>query len=253
MLLSLLSRWCDPVMGGSPPGSAGVPPAQILPQLRPSPPPESTGSGALPLLRPGPCGSRRQGGCLQHRTEAQRRPKGQHAGGTPALPGDAVPAVRWGVSGGRLLRKPTCTLWETPVCPRAGPPPCRADHSRKNGRSLMKMNHEWTRIDTNTNGLPSTTSSTKVLLSLLSRWCDPVMGGSPPGSAGVPPAQILPQPRPSPPPESTGSGALPLLRPGPCGSRRQGGRLQHRRETERQPKGQHAGGTPALPGVSSRW
>ena len=88
---------------------------------------------------------------------------------------------------------------------------------------------------------------------LLSRWCDHVMGGSPPGSAGVPPAQILPQLRPPPPPESTGSGALPLLRPGPCGSRRQGGRLQHRRETERQPKGQHAGGTPALPGVSSRW
>ena len=79
------------------------------------------------------------------------------------------------------------------------------------------------------------------------------MGGSPPGSAGVPPAQILPQLQPSPPPQSTGSGALPLLRPGPCGSRRQGGRLQHRRETERQPKGQHAGGTPALPGVSSRW
>ena len=88
---------------------------------------------------------------------------------------------------------------------------------------------------------------------LLSRWCDHAMGGSPPGSAGVPPAQILPQLQPSPPPESTGSGALPLLRPGPCGSRRQGGRLQHRRETERQPKGQHAGGTPALPGVSSRW
>ena len=71
------------------------------------------------------------------------------------------------------------------------------------------------------------------------------MGGSPPGSAGVPPAQILPQLQPSPPPESTGSGALPLLRPG--------GRLHHRRETKRQPKGQHAGGTPALPGVSSRW
>ena len=54
-----------------------------------------------------------QGGCLQPRTEAQRRPKGQDAGGTPALPGDAVPAVtRWGVSGGRLLRKPTCALWE---------------------------------------------------------------------------------------------------------------------------------------------
>ncbi len=26
---------------------------------------------------------------------------------------------------------------------------CRADHSRKNGRSLMKTNHEWTRMDTN--------------------------------------------------------------------------------------------------------
>ena len=31
----------------------------------------------------------------------------------------------------------------------AGPPPCRADHSRKNGRSLMKMNHKWTRMNTN--------------------------------------------------------------------------------------------------------
>ena len=73
----------------------------------------------------------------------------QDAGGTPALPGVAVPAVRWGVSGGRLLRMSTCTLWETPVCPRAGPPPCRADHSRRNGRSFMKMNHEGTRMDTN--------------------------------------------------------------------------------------------------------
>ena len=33
-------------------------------------------------------------GCLQHRTEAQRQPKGQGAGGTPALPGNAVPAAR---------------------------------------------------------------------------------------------------------------------------------------------------------------
>ena len=86
----------------------------------------------MALLRPGRCCSRRQGGCLQHRTEAQRQPKGQYAGGTPALPGDkeqnaggtpalpgdAVPAVRWGVSGGRLLGKPTCALWETPVCPQ---------------------------------------------------------------------------------------------------------------------------------------
>ena len=93
----------------------------------------------MALLRPGRCCSRRQGGCLQHRTEAQRRPKGQDAGGTPALPGDAVPAVPWGVSGGRLLRKPTCTLWETPVCPPAVPPPCRADHSRVKQRVLMPI------------------------------------------------------------------------------------------------------------------
>ena len=118
----------------------------------------------MALLRLGRCCSRRQGGSLQHRTEAQRRPKGQDAGGTHGLPGDAVPAVRWGVSGGRLLRKPTCTLWESPVCPRAGPPPCCADHSRKNGRSLMNMNHEWTQIDTNTDEPPSTTSGTKMLL-----------------------------------------------------------------------------------------
>ena len=57
--------------------------------------------------------------------------------------------MRWGVSGGRLLRMPTCTLWETPVCPQVQPPLCRADHSRKNSRSLMKMNHEWTRKNTN--------------------------------------------------------------------------------------------------------
>ena len=115
----------------------------------------------------------------------------------------------------------------------------------------MKTNHEWTRINTNRPEDRWTSFNHKRrqnASALLSRWCDPVMGGSPPGSAGVPPAQILPQLQPPPSPESTGSGALPLLRPGPCGSRRQGGRLQHRRETERQPKGQHAGGTPALPG-----
>ena len=115
----------------------------------------------------------------------------------------------------------------------------------------MKTNHEWTRINTNRpeDRWTSFNDSWRQNASaLLSRWCDPVMGGSPPGSAGVPPAPSLAQPRPSPPLGSTGNGALPLLRPGPCGSRRQGGRLQHRRETERQPKGQHAGGTPALPG-----
>ena len=45
----------------------------------------------MALLRLGRCCCRRQGGCLQHRTEAQRWPKGQHAGGTPALPGNHSP------------------------------------------------------------------------------------------------------------------------------------------------------------------
>ena len=99
-------------------GARASRPHQGLAQPRTSPPLGSTETGATALLRPGRCCSRRQGGCLQHRTEAQRRPKGQDAGGTPALPGDAVPAVRWGVSGGRLPGKPTCALWETPVCPQ---------------------------------------------------------------------------------------------------------------------------------------
>ena len=264
-------------MGGSPPGSAGVPPAQILPQLRPSPPPESTGSGALPPLRPGPCGSRRQGGRLQHRRETERQPKGQHAGGTPALPGGSpdgevgvirratslkaglsplgnsrlpasrAPALHDGADHTRVKQ----VLFQTSRAP--APPHDGAHHSEgkqpfvNEDEPPMNTNrHEdrWTSFNDNWRQNAS---------ALLSRWCDPVMGGSPPGSAGVPPAQILPQLRPSPPPESTGSGALPLLRPGPCGSRWQGGRLQHRRETERQPKGQHAGGTPALPGGESRW
>ena len=117
------------------------------------------------------------------------------------------------------------------------------------------LNEDEPRMDTNEHEDRWTSFSGKRrqnASAILCPWCDPVMGGSPPGSARVPPAPSLAQPRPSPPPESTGSGALPLLRQGPCGSRRQGGRLQHRRETERQPKGQHAGGTPALPGVSSR-
>ena len=73
-------------------------------------------------------------------------------------------------------------------------------------------------------------------------------GMKPPGSAGVPPAQVLAQPRLSAPPGSTGNDARILLRPSPCGSRRQGGRVPHRGETERHPTLVHAGGTPALPG-----
>ena len=51
----------------------------------------------------------------------------------------ALPSRRCGggVSGGRLLRKPTCTLWETPVCPPAGPLPWRAHHSKEKQRTFM--------------------------------------------------------------------------------------------------------------------
>ena len=99
--------------------------------------------------------------------------------GRPRSQAIPSPAVRWEVSGGRLLRKPTCTLWETPVCPRAGPPPCRADHSRKNGRSLMKTNHEWTRIDTNRPEDRCTSFNHKRhqnASAILCPWCDDVMG-----------------------------------------------------------------------------
>ena len=50
----------------------------------------------MALLRPGRCGYCRRSGCLQSRAEAQRPPKGQHAGGTPALPGTAGPALPCG-------------------------------------------------------------------------------------------------------------------------------------------------------------
>ena len=79
-------------------------------------------------------------------------------------------------------------------------------------------------------------------------------GRKPTRERGRPARTTLAKPRPSPRPGSTGKDARALLGPGPCRSRRQGGGVRHRRETERQPKGEGAGGTPALPGgpLSSR-
>ena len=82
------------------------------------------------------------------------------------------------------------------------------------------------------------------ILTLISRR----YGMKPTRERGRPARTTLAKPRPSPRPGSTGKDPRALLRPGPCGSRRQGGRVRHRRETERQPKGEDAGGTPALPG-----
>ena len=47
---------------------------------------------------------------------------------------------------GDFSEKPTCTLWETPVCPQAGPPPRRADYSRK---KRLIVNEDEPRMDTN--------------------------------------------------------------------------------------------------------
>ena len=57
----------------------------------------------------------------------------------------------------------------------------------------------------------------------------------------------LARPHPSLGPGSTGNGATILLQPSPGGSRRQRGRVPHRRETERPPNPEDAGETPALP------
>ena len=133
---------------------------------------------------------------------------------------------------------------------------CGADHSRKNGSSLMKpTNHQWTRLNTRDrpedrwtprNHKRRRNASAIRALGVTHRCHGMIL----PGSAGVPPAPSLAQPRPSPPLGSTGNGAMALLRPGRWGSRRQGGCLQHRTEAQRRPKGQDAGGTPALPGQS---
>ena len=95
------------------------------------------------------------------------------------------------------------------VSDKSGPRPAvRIIRGKTADVCLIKTNHEWTRINTNRPEGRWTSFNDnwrQNASALLSRWCDPVMGGSPPGSAGVPPAQILPQLQPSPPPESTGS------------------------------------------------
>ena len=115
----------------APPGSAGVPPAQILSQLRPSPPPESTGSGALPPLRPGPCGSRRQGGRLQHRTEAQRSQKDRMRAGRPRSRGCRPDGEVEGIRRATSLKAGLSPLGNSRLpASRAPAPHDWADHTR---------------------------------------------------------------------------------------------------------------------------
>jgi len=90
----------------NPPGSAGVPPAHVLAQPRPSPSPGSTGNGARVLLRPGSCRSLRESGRLPHPGETEWYATAVHAGGTPALPGGPPPINLAARGGGRLLARP---------------------------------------------------------------------------------------------------------------------------------------------------
>ena len=76
-------------------------------------------------------------------------------------------------------------------------------------------------------------------------WVRRRHGMKPSGSAGVPPAHILAQSRPSAPSGSSGDEAMAPLRPGPCGSLQQSGWLRHCRKTERQENGEDAGLPPA--------
>ena len=119
---ALLSRWCDP-----------VPSEEAHPGARASRPHKSSRSFSHLLHRNQPaaapclCFGRahavpagRAVGCnIAGKTE--RQPKGQHAGGTPALPGGVVPMVRGGYPAGDFSE--SRPVWETPVCLRAGRPP----------------------------------------------------------------------------------------------------------------------------------
>ena len=92
----------------------GRPARTTLARPRPSPPPESTGDGAMTLLRPSPCRSRQAGrpGC-PHRRETERHATGVHAGGTPALPGGPPPVTLGGPSS-TILHPPPFTLQTSP-------------------------------------------------------------------------------------------------------------------------------------------
>ena len=79
------------------------------------------------------------GGQRDRMRAGRPRSQGNHSplGGESQKPSRQAKADA--VGGGRRVtsQKADVHPWETPVCPRAGPPPCRADHSRvKQGTNL---------------------------------------------------------------------------------------------------------------------
>ena len=212
---------CDAVTAGRPPRERGRPARTTLAQPRPSPPPGSTGNGARIPLQPSPGVCCRQGGRVPHHGETERLPNAENAGETPALPE------------GRLL--PSFLLRE-----EALPLPMRQCRPASRAFVVLRVssvkhpivNKDEPRINTKTDG-PA--------------WLQRRHERKAPRERGRPARTTLAQPHPFPPPGSTGNGARTLHRPSPWGSRRQGGRVPHRRETERHATGVHAGGTPALP------
>ena len=77
--------------------------------------------------------------------------RNKYAGGTPAL-------MRWGVSGGRLLRKDAHPLGNSRLPASPAPAlPCGSFEKKRPIVNEMKMDHEWTRRDTKTGAPPPTT------------------------------------------------------------------------------------------------
>ena len=112
-------HWCDNVTGGSPTGSAGVPPAQHWHSVTPLLGPGSTGNGATIPLQPGLCGFRRQGGRVPHHGKPSGHPNPEDAGETPALPeGRLLPSFSLREEAlslpMRQCRPASCVFSETP-------------------------------------------------------------------------------------------------------------------------------------------
>ena len=204
---------------GRPPGSAGVSPAFVSAQPRPSPPPGSTGKPAATLLRPGTRRSCRWGWRVLHRRDTERNPTAVHAGGTPTLPGGLPLPIA--------------------LAPRGGQP-CSAEGAKRPERYLHpgRPANPPRLCFGRARAVPAGGVGGCYIAGILSetqRQC--MRAGRPPGSAGVSPAFVSAQHGPSPPPGSTGKPAMTLLRPGTRRSCRRSWRVLHPRilsETQRQ-------------------